>query len=168
MRTARYCCSAPEQLPLPPGLRGARLEPDCPYRRPRGNLASKPALLSPDSAFPSSKLALGQNKPLQPLPCFGLQTLSECLKSLRPSPRRGPQDEGPSRVASNKRRTWGSGTRAARWTNRSDSNPGARSPRLLVFVRYSGVRTSPRPGWWLRAHTPANVLPAGGPGSPKE
>lgn len=73
-------------------------------------------------------------------------------------------------VTSNKRRNRGSRTRAAAavWTNLSVCNPGGRTVRLPVFIRYTGVRTSPRPGWWPAAHIPTNVLTACGRGGPKE
>lgn len=70
---------------------------DCPYGRPRGSLASKPALQPPDSAFPGSKLALCQGSPLNLHPNFQLQPLEQALQESETAPS-GDRTQDPHRL----------------------------------------------------------------------
>lgn len=116
--------------------RGCGLE--SPYGRSGGNLASKPVFLPLDSPLPYSKYAWRQNGPLNLRP--GLQLQPTGASPRRTADRALSRTAGQSPVASNKRRNRGSRTRATLWTNLSVCNPGARTVRPPVFIRYTGMR----------------------------
>lgn len=139
MKTATFRGTAQNSRPCPGWVaRGCGLER--PYGRSRGNLASKPAFLPLDSPLPGSKYARRQNGPLNLRPGLQLQPLAQAREEPRTAHSPGPQDAGQSLAASNKRRNRGSRTHATLWTNLSVCNPGARTVRLPVFIRYTGVR----------------------------